>query len=304
MFYLHSGTGVQPWLKRNGIFQIFAEMHLMTSGIKNVVLSACREFMKPVARLLLKHGIGYQEFSELCKSIFVEVASVDYGIRGRKTNMSRVAVMTGLSRKEVRRVRDSIDTDSSTFVTRVRRPELVLAIWHSSPEFLDRRQRPKRIPFDGPGPNFRTLVMRVGGDIPPKAMLNELMRAGSVVREADKLRVVSRSYVPEPHDPETILVAGGAIRDLTSTINHNLECKEPDLRYFERRVYSEALPDEQRPRFKKLAREKGGVLLRDLSAWLSEREQPSDEADIESTPAKKTARIGVGVYFFDDLGSS
>lgn len=276
----------------------------MTSAIQNVVLSACREFMKPIARLLLRNGIGYREFSELCKSIFVEVASDDYGIRGRKTNMSRVAVMTGLSRKEVRKLRDAVGSEAGTFVTRVRRPESVLSIWHSDPEFLDRRQRPKRIRFDGPGANFRTLVTRVGGDIPPRAMLNELLRAGSVVREGEKLRAVSRSYVPEPNDPEAILVAGGAIRDLVATINHNLGCAEPDLRLFERRVYSDALPILQRPRFKKLAREKGEILLRDLSAWLSERERGLGTEHVDSMPRQKSPRIGVGVYFFDEIIAS
>lgn len=276
----------------------------MTSAIQNVVLSACREFMKPIARLLLKNGIGYREFSELCKSTFVEVASDDYGIRGRKTNMSRVAVMTGLSRKEVRKLRDTMESGSNTSVTRVKRPESVLSVWHSDPEFLDKRQSPKRIRFDGPGANFRNLVTRVGGDIPPRAMLNELLRAGSVVREGEKLRAVSRSYVPEPNDPETILVAGGAIRDLAETINHNLGCAESDLRFLERRVYSDALPISQRPRFKKLAREKGEILLRDLSAWLSERERGIDADDIDSMTQEKSPRIGVGIYFFDAMNTS
>lgn len=276
----------------------------MTSRIQHVVLSACREFMKPIARLLLKNGIGYREFSELCKSTFVEVASADYGIRGRKTNMSRVAIMTGLSRKEVRKLRDALESGSDTFITRVRRPELVLSIWHSDPEFLDKRQAPKRISFDGPGANFCKLVNRVGGDIPPKAMLNELLRAGSIVQESGKLRAVSRSYVPEPNDPEMILVAGDSIRDLAATINHNLGCAESELRFFERRVYSEALPVAQRPRFKKLAREKGEILLRDLSAWLSEREQGAQEDTVDSIAPQKSPRVGVGIYFFDDTDLS
>jgi hypothetical protein len=272
----------------------------MSSAIHVAVLSACREFMRPIARLLLRSGLGYREFAELSKSIFVEVASNDYGLRGRKTNMSRVAVMTGLSRKEVKKVRETLDARTDAVMARARRPELVLAIWHSDPMFLDRRGYPKRIGFEGPGPSFRELVARVGGDIPPKAMLNELLRAGSVVEEGGKLRAVSQSYVPNPNDPETILVAGGALRHLASTIAHNLACDDPDLRFIERRVYSEKLPEYQRKRFRKLAREKGDLLLRDLSAWLSERERDSDDSGEISEPSQ---RIGVGLYFFDDSDS-
>ena len=62
--------------------------------------------LRPIARLLLRGGIGYREFSEISKTAFVQVATKDYGLRGRPTNISRVAVMTGLTRKEVRRIRD------------------------------------------------------------------------------------------------------------------------------------------------------------------------------------------------------
>jgi hypothetical protein len=270
----------------------------MDNAVQNAILSACKEFMRPIVRLLLKNGVDYRAFSELCKAIFVDVASDDHGIRGRKTNMSRVAVMTGLSRKEVKKLRDAMASGMFSGATRTRRPELVLSIWHSHPDFVDAKRRPKRISFEGTGSTFRQLVTMVGGDIPPRAMLNELMRAGSVVEEGEKLRIVSRSYVPEPHDPEAVLVAGGAIRDLAATIQYNLGCDDPELRALERRVYSAKLPKSQRTRFRKLAREKGELLLKDLNAWLSERQATND-----TEPAEDSPRVGVGVYFFDDAVS-
>jgi hypothetical protein len=275
----------------------------MTNAIQSAVLSACQELMKPIVRLLLKNGIGYREFSELWKATFVDVASSDYGIRGRKTNMSRVAVMTGLSRKEVKKVRTAIQLGSFATPARIRRPELILSIWHTDQEFLDKSHRPKRIRFDGPGPSFRDLVSRVGGDIPPKAMLNELLRAGAIVVEGEKLRAVSRSYVPEPHDPDAIFLAGEAIRDLMSTIEHNLNCQDPALRYFERRVYSLKLPASHRLRFRKLAREKGELLLRDFNSWLSEREGSDLSDEVQAKGDYRLPGIGVGIYFFDHMHS-
>ena len=268
----------------------------MPTGIQSAVLNACYAFLRPIARLLIKNGIGYQDFAEIAKNAFVEVASEDYGIRGRKTNMSRVAVMTGLSRKEIKKVRESISGGTIKIPHRTRRPELLLTIWHTEPEFQDAHGQPKIIEFDGPGASFRNLVARAGGDIPPMAMLNELLRAGSVVKEGENLRVVSRSYIPEPHDPLRILFAGGALRDLASTIVHNLECEDAEMRFVERRVYSDRLPVSQRSRFKKLARDKSELLLQDLHTWLSEREADTTEPASE----KITRRTGVGVYFFDD----
>lgn len=270
----------------------------MVNVIQNAVVNAAREFMKPIVRLLLKNGVGFREFSEICKLTYVEVASDDYGIRGRSTNMSRVAVMTGLSRKEVRKVRDALSAGTTSTSSQSRRPELVLSLWHTEPEYLDRRHRPKRIRFDGTGTTFCNLVTRVGGDIPPRAMLIELLRAGSVVEEGEKLRAVSRSYIPEPHDPQAIVVAGHAIRDLASTIHHNLNCEDQEGRLLERHVYSERLPKLYRARFRKLARERGQLLLQDLSSWLAERESSRGERE-ELDQGASTPRIGLGVYFFD-----
>lgn len=264
------------------------------------MLTACRQFMRPIVQLLIRNGVGYREFSEICKALFVDVASSEYGLRGRKTNMSRVAVMTGISRKEVRKIRDTPEMDVLASVSRVRRPELVLSIWHNDPEYSDSKLNPKRIRFDGPGPTFRDLVTRVGGDIPPKAMLNELIRAGSVIEEGEKLRVVSRSYIPEPNDPEAILVAGDAIKDLVSTIHHNLGCADSGTRFFERRVYSEKLTGEQRLRFRKLATDRGELLFRDLNSWLSERDSSRESLQRHGNDDQATPRLGVGLYFFDE----
>ncbi|MDH3905625.1 MAG: DUF6502 family protein, partial [Gammaproteobacteria bacterium] len=73
----------------------------MRDDIQRQILGAFLVVLKPIARILLRFGIGFREFSEIAKTAFVDVASSDFGLRGRPTNISRVAVMTGLTRKEV-----------------------------------------------------------------------------------------------------------------------------------------------------------------------------------------------------------
>ena len=73
----------------------FSEMH------KEQIFKACRHFMKPIIRFLLRNRITWDEFSELSKDVFVNVAREDYGIQQRPTNNSRVAMMTGLSDAEL-----------------------------------------------------------------------------------------------------------------------------------------------------------------------------------------------------------
>ena len=80
----------------------------MTAASQSSILTALLYALRPIARILLRAGVSYREFSEISKQAFVDVATSDFGIRGRPTNISRVAVMTGLTRKEVKRVRESI----------------------------------------------------------------------------------------------------------------------------------------------------------------------------------------------------
>ena len=76
----------------------------MQDNIQRQILDAFFVILRPIAKILLRCGIGFREFVEVAKAAFVDVASSDYGLRGRPTNISRVAVMTGLTRKEVRRL--------------------------------------------------------------------------------------------------------------------------------------------------------------------------------------------------------
>ena len=79
----------------------------MSSPLQNKILKALFVALKPLAKSMLRAGIGYREFSDIAKAAFVLEASEGYGLRGRATNISRVAIMTGIARKEVKKVRDN-----------------------------------------------------------------------------------------------------------------------------------------------------------------------------------------------------
>jgi hypothetical protein len=81
----------------------------MQEKLKQQVLNAFLLVLRPVVKILLRYGISFSEFAETAKIAFVDVSTSDFGIRGRPTNISRVAVMTGLTRKEVRRIRTRIE---------------------------------------------------------------------------------------------------------------------------------------------------------------------------------------------------
>ena len=153
--------------------------------------------LKPLARLFLRYGRGIREFTELAKTAFVEVASEDYGVGGRPTNASRVAAMTGVTRREVRRLRAKIANGGGSSVEHRTPVRDVVSAWRTDPEFLDEAGKPAVLPLGGARGSFQVLVKRYSGDIPPGAMRKELERTAGVEAVGDALRLPDAA----PGDP-------------------------------------------------------------------------------------------------------
>ena len=135
--------------------------------------------LQPLARLFLRFGRGYREYSDLSKAAFVIVASEDYGVHGRPTNVSRIAAMTGLTRKEISRIRTRINDGEAATTERGTPLQEVVAAWHSIDEFLDEDGEPAALPLTGGRGSFQALIKRSAGDIPEGAMRKELERNGA-----------------------------------------------------------------------------------------------------------------------------
>lgn len=137
----------------------------MQESQQKKVLDAFQLVLRPVVKILLRYGIGYNEFAETVKTAFVDVGSTEFGIRGRPTNISRVAVMTGLTRKEVRRLRSKLEGGLDTVAIRTTPITEILTKWYSEDDFLDGQGRPLPLKFSGGLGSFSDLVKRFGKSV-------------------------------------------------------------------------------------------------------------------------------------------
>jgi hypothetical protein len=151
--------------------------------------------LQPLARLFLRFGRGYREYSDLSKAAFVIVASEDYGVHGRPTNVSRIAAMTGLTRKEISRIRCRIQAGDAALTERRTPLQELVAGWCSNDEFLDDSGKPAALTLAGGPGSFQSLVKQFAGDIPEGAMRTELQRIGVA-------QCLGSSLVLSPPGPE------------------------------------------------------------------------------------------------------
>ncbi len=277
----------------------------MSSSIKDHVVSALRKLLEPIIMMMLRNNVTYKQFSSLCKTIFVEVAARDFGIRGRPTNVSRIAVLTGLDRKEVKRVKDLIQdnqlsTDTQNSQDRLTR---VLSAWHLDSEFLDERGQPLVLPSEGEVQSFNALAKKYGGDIPASTLLKELVRGEAIDELADgKLRVTKRYFFPPQSDPEALIRAGSVVHDLGATLFHNLYeggGREKPLR-FERRASNHRVDPATAKAFRAFVEREGQMFLERVDEWLSAHELPDGDGSQEGQDHIEGVRLGVGAYLIEE----
>jgi hypothetical protein len=269
----------------------------MADGLRSVVVGACRAALKPLVRMLLKHGVMHREFVELSKQVYVEVARQDYGIRGRPTNVARMVLLTGLDRKEVTRLKNQLEQRASA----PERPNAqvgqdriarVLSGWHQDRAFLGADGKPLVLPLEGAAPSFAALVKRFGGDVPATTILGELKRTGAAHVGDDGVRVLRRNYRLDTVDAAALERAGSVLRDIGQTVMHNLYRGPRQESRLEARASNVNIPPSAVPAYRQFIYAEGQAFLEKVDAWLTDAEVREGEA-----AGAAAQRIGLGLYW-------
>lgn len=267
---------------------------------RGALFTAIRRIVRPLALFLLRNSITYREFAELSKEVWVDAAVNTFGLRGRPTNTSRVALMTGLTRKEVKRLRDTLSQDNQPRDPIFSRPLRIVELWRQNPRYLDESGRPAEIPFDGADVSFVSLAREVGGDVPPHAILRELRRHGNVTQQQDgSLKLEDRVFLPTEESLESINMAGNAIGNLIDTLAFNLNPDRVLPARVQRQVYSDRLSRDSADALRNLAERRGTELLIELDDWLQLR-----KAAMESPREGEAVYAGLGIYYFEEPEST
>ena len=283
-----------PFFLWNGnIAHIFEIKDLTDDGRKGLSDSCLRLLFRPIARIMLRAGVNWRELADVCKATYVEVATEDFGIRGRPTNMSRVAILTGLTRREVRRLRTLLEEDEPAIYNQMNYATRVLAGWYQDEEFLDADGRPAPLPATGEVGSFEALCGKYSGDVAASTMLKELKHVGAIAENTDgNLLAKTRYYMPVLLDPEQILRSGSVLQDIGYTVAYNLHRSESDPSRFEGRATNRNIPASSQREFRELCEKEGQEFLEMIDAWLSENEA-EDGSD------EDTVRLGFGAYWIE-----
>jgi Family of unknown function (DUF6502) len=243
--------------------------------------AALVRIFRALACIALRHGMSFAAFAELAKRAFVDAARHEFALPGRKASTSRVALLTGLTRKDVQRLSEETPSETDDSGAQYNRAAKVIAGWVRDSAFQTGTGTPADLPFDGGNKSFSELVRLYSGDVPPRAVLDELLR--------------TRVYIPRVSDREKLQILGTDVADLIATIDNNLQPDRHRPR-FQRKVMYDNLPSEAAEKFRELSAAESQELIEHMDAWLSRHDRDANPL----AHGSGRVRAGIGIYYFEE----
>jgi Family of unknown function (DUF6502) len=243
----------------------------MSDSAQSILATSLARLLRPLVRVLLRNGTTYRAFTEMAKSAYVSVAAEDeFCIPRRKQSDSRIAVITGLTRKDVRRLRapgSGRDADVGSAMASHNRAARVVEGWANDPTYRD-ADGPRCLSMEGPS-SFAELVRRYSGDAPPRAVLDELERVGVAQRVgSSSVALIASRYDPIRNESEDLRRLGEGAGRVLEALDADLAGREgaSSVRWVES---TSAVTDEAADRYQARSQERNDQLLGTAAADLA-----------------------------------
>lgn len=262
---------------------------------KTSVLDAVEAMLRPLARLLVEHGVSSPEAESLLRAVCVHEAANTEAAHRKKPNASRVSLVTGVDRGEVARILKGPPRVDPGIDIRRHRVNKVLTGWYSDAHFVD-KGRPLLLQVKASEhrqPTFWTLAKRYAPGVYPGLILGELVRVGAVVKLEDgRVRVRMRRYRTREFNDESLSEVGSRVRDLMQTMLSN--AMEPGWPRICRAVETIDVDPRFLPLIRKMFADRSEALLSGMQEELrSSRWRRTD-------PAGRRVRIGLTVFSHEE----
>ena len=268
----------------------------MDMQIQNPVKTMALKILRPLVRMLIRQGIAHRTLEDYVREAYVLEGEEELIATGGKVTVSSLAVLTGLSRKEVKRIKDSAADGEEGDAAQRHRIVRLLGAWSNHPDFSENGEgRP--LPIQGER-SFAELVKRFSGDMTPMSTLSLLEQSGNVLRVGDELYLIKKHYMPVQTPTQQLALFGTDVNELMHTITHNLSSKHQD-RWFQRKVSNAQVSVESLEAFKQYSSKKSMALLEDYDDWLSKHEVNVSSNTESSDEPGTSAYVAVGIYYLE-----
>lgn len=254
--------------------------------------------LRPIVRLCMRLGVSANQANDLMRWLFVDEFYRTRSLWHRRQPFaSRAALLSGLSRKEVGRLRDVDVLEDAVVTERQNRAARVLAGWRNDRRFLDGNGKPRSLPLKSSDSvaSFHTLVGAYSGDVPPRTVLDELKRANCIaVDEEGDIKLLDSAYGPRTQSEDYLGTVAAVMRALGGSADFNVANPNAADGRMMRIWYQNNIPVERLPEAQAMIQEAAIQFGREMDARLATL------AHRDRLPNQEYARAGLGEFYFQE----
>lgn len=239
------------------------------NGLRAVARKALQQLFEPLIGFVIDAGLSTNEMHTILRHAAVMSVATKQLEVSHRVNISGIAATTGIPRSEISRILKSSEKKSQHLIdSRQQSTNRVLAAWHEEPRFTNANGQPAELKIYGRGPTFETLVRMYGRGIPPRAVLDELIRTRAVeVISSQRIRARTALAVPLGMNAQVIKAFGDRAAELLSTMLANM--REPENPRFVASVAGAPLVRKSLPLIRKELSKKSADFLAEIQESLS-----------------------------------
>lgn len=279
-------------VKKSHVLLIFEDMDNQLLKNTPLVLSVTRRIIKPLAKLLLAHGVTLPAFLEIIKQVLIEVAEDDFPVKGKTTTDSRISVLTGVHRKDVKRLRGLPDT-GQVVPKSISLGSQVINTWVNEKRWQGSDRKPMVLPRTPPRKgmkSFETLVETVSKDVRPRAVLDELVRSGIVEIVENYVHLKTEAFIPREGLEESLYYLERGVRSHLSAAVDNVQSET--ARYFDRMVHYDHIQADSLDKLVSDCQKQGMEFLKIAN-------RAAKKASNKDSSASRQFTLGVYIYHED-----
>jgi hypothetical protein len=264
----------------------------MAKESSKIVLNALAKLISPLVRICLRHSLKYQDFIEVLKRTFVEIAEEELKRQAIDANISKISAITGIQRREVSLIYNSkeLKVEPSSVLTRV------ISQWRNDPRFSLASGKPRVLAIGSKQSEFSDLVQSVSKDLNPYTILFELKRLSYVEKTEKGLKLIARFHSTVKNPEESLKGLSRDMRDLLEAVEENIFSGE-GIRNLHLRTEYDGIPDENIEEIKKWLLSEGTLFHEKVSAYLSQFDQDFNP----SVNKSNRNRVVLGSFSWSEL---
>jgi len=256
--------------------------------------AALRRLLRPLVKASVGHGIIFPAMVALLRELYVDVAREDFVVEGKEQTLSRINLITGITRREVRRLlcREPEADEAPQSLSLSAR---IVSVWLGNQDYRDSKGRPVSLPLTAPegDPSLERLVASVSKDVRARAVLDEWLRLGIVKMSGYIVHLEETAFIPKQGYEEKIYDFGRNLRDHIASGVHNLENGSSPL--FDRAVYYDQLSSESLEELRRLVNKEGASLI----LKINRKARILTDKD-EAVGGELSGRMTLGIYHFSE----